>query len=77
MQEFSASDEIESLKVKIEELSEIESEQSVRLELAEKNVMLQQKKMKRKTILIYRLRKNLRRQKSFRASVRGLKLSNT
>ena len=77
MQEFSASDEIESLKVKIEELSEIESEQSVRLELAERNVMLQQKKMKRKTILIYRLRKNLRRQKSFRASVRGLKLSNT
>ena len=76
MQEFSASDEIESLKVKIEELSEIESEQSVRLELAERNVMLQQKKMKRKTILIYRLRKNLRRQKSFRASVRGLKLSN-
>ena len=77
MQEFSASDEIESLKVKIEELSEIESEQSVRLELAERNVKLQQKKMKRKTILIYRLRKNLRRQKSFRASVRGLKLSNT
>ena len=77
MQEFSASDEIESLKVKIEELSEIESEQSVRLELAERNVMLQQKKMKRKTILIYRMRKNLRRQKSFRASVRGLKLSNT
>ena len=77
MQEFSASDEIESLKVKIEELSEIESEQSVRLELAERNVMLQQKKIKRKTILIYRLRRNLRRQKSFGASVRGLKLSNT
>ena len=77
MQEFSASDEIESLKVKIEELSEIESEQSVRLELAERNVMLQQKKIKRKTILIYRLRRNLRRQKSFRASVRGLKLSDT
>ena len=77
MQEFSASDEIESLKVKIEELSEIESEQSVRLELAERNVMLQQKKIKRKTILIYRLRRNLRRQKSFGAGVRGLKLSNT
>ena len=66
MKEFSATDEIESLRAKIEELSERESEHSVRLEQAECIAKMQNKTIKRKTLIIYRLKRKMRKWKSIR-----------
>ena len=66
MKEFSTADEIESLRAKIEELSERESEHSVRLEQAECTSKLQNKTIKRKTLIIYRLKRKMRKWKSER-----------
>ena len=66
MKEFSAIDEIESLRAKIEELSERESEHSVRLEKADCTSKVQKSTIKRKTLIIYRLKRKLRKWKSKR-----------